>query len=152
MPAPTQLTKSKKLFTVDDGEKRGPMTMFRVRFHPTEATLLAQCVDRRIALWDQDAEPQEIKGKKSKCVVGQLVCPHEIGWVRGFDIHPKGQSLATGGSDRTLRLWKWSDGRPSEKPLANTLAGSSRLPIRLMANSWPRREPTRWSRCGTPPI
>lgn len=113
---PTKLTKVEKTFFVDDGAKRGPMTMFRVRFHPTEPKLLALCVDRRVAVWDLNGEPQEVKGKKDKRVVGELLCPHEIGWVRGLDVHPRGEYVATGGSDRTLRLWKWTDGRPAEKP------------------------------------
>lgn len=111
-----KLTKTEKTYFVDDGAKRGPMTMFRVRFHPTEPKLLALCVDRRVACWDVNGELHEVKNKKEKCVVGELLCPHEIGWVRGFDIHPRGEWIATGGSDRTLRLWKWTDGRPEEKP------------------------------------
>jgi WD40 repeat protein len=113
---PSKLTKTEKIYFVDDGAKRGPLTMFRVRFHPTEAKLLALCADRRVACWDVNGELQTAKNKKDKCVVGELLCPHEIGWIRGFDIHPQGEFVATGGSDRTLRLWKWSDGRPSDKP------------------------------------
>lgn len=119
---PDKLTMIEKLFFVDDGAKRGPMTMFRVRFHPTEPKLLALCADRRVAVWDLNGEPQEIKNKKEKCVVGELLCPHEIGWVRGFDVHPQGKNVATGGSDRTLRLWKWNDGRPAEKPTQQVAA------------------------------
>lgn len=110
-----KLTRTESTYFVDDGAKRGPMTMFRVRFHSSEARLLAQCADRRIACWNLDDEPQEVKGRKEKCVVGQLVCAHEIGWVRGFDVAPDGRSLITGGSDRTLRRWMWSDGRPADK-------------------------------------
>lgn len=113
---PDKLTKIENTFFVDDGTKRGPLTMFRVRFHPTEPKLLALCVDRRVACWDVNGEPQEVKNKKEKCVVGELLCPHEIGWIRGFDVHPRGEWIATGGSDRTLRLWEWTDGRPAEKP------------------------------------
>lgn len=119
---PDKLTKTEKTFFVDDGAKRGPMTMFRVRFHPTEPKLLALCVDRRVAVWDLNGQPQEVKGKKDKVVVGELLCPHEIGWVRGFDVHPRGEFVATGGSDRTLRLWKWADGRPSEQPVQQVAA------------------------------
>ncbi|MFM9961921.1 MAG: WD40 repeat domain-containing protein [Planctomycetaceae bacterium] len=119
---PIKLTKTEKTYFVDDGNKRGPMTMFRVRFHPTEPKLLALCVDRRVACWDMNGEPQQVKNKKEKCVVGELLCPHEIGWVRGFDIQPRGEFIATGGSDRTLRLWKWADGRPEEKPVHQVAA------------------------------
>lgn len=118
----SKLTKTEKTYFVDDGAKRGPMTMFRVRFHPTQPRLLALCVDRRVAVWDANGEPQSVKNKKEKCVVGELLCPHEIGWIRGFDIHPQGDFLATGGSDRTLRLWKWVDGRPSDQPLHQVAA------------------------------
>jgi WD40 repeat protein len=111
-----KLTKVNKTFFVDDGAKRGPMTMFRLRFHPHEEKLAASVVDRRVALFDLAAEAtQDIKGR-GKCVLGELVCPHEIGWVRGLDFHPAGHLLATGGSDRTLRLWAWSDGRPAAEP------------------------------------
>jgi WD40 repeat protein len=109
-----KLTRNETNYFVDDGAKRGPMTMFRVRFHPAETKLLAQCADRRLAFWNLDDDPQEVKGRKEKCVVGELVCPHEIGWVRGFDVAPDGRSLVTGGSDRTLRRWQWSGGRPDD--------------------------------------
>jgi WD40 repeat protein len=108
----TKITKVEKSFLADDGQKRGPMTMSRLRFHPREPKLLAQIVDRRLALFDLDAEPVEIS-KKGKQVPGELVCPHEIGWVRGFAVHPSGEAVITGGSDRTLRLWPWADGRPA---------------------------------------
>ena len=111
-----KLTKVEKKFFVDDGNNRGPMTMLRVRFHPRDSKLVASCADRRIAWFDLTAEAdQEVKGR-GKCVVGELVCPHEIGWVRGLDVHPEGKQLATGGSDRTLRVWAWKDGRPGEQP------------------------------------
>ena len=112
MPDPSKLTKSDKVYFVDDGANRGPMTMFRVRFHPRAARLLAQCVDRRLACWDLNAEMQEVKRRKGKCVVGEFVCEHQIGWIRGFDVHPQGETVVTGGSDRTLRLWNWPDGQP----------------------------------------
>jgi WD40 repeat protein len=119
---PTKLTKVDKTFFVDDGANRGPMTMLRVRFHPTEDRLVAACADRRAAWFDLAAKAdQEVKGQ-GKCVVGELLCPHEIGWVRSVDFHPGGKQLATGGSDRTLRLWNWKDGRPAGEPAAQVHA------------------------------
>jgi len=113
-------TKSDKTYSVDDGEKRGPMTMARLRLHPTARFLLGQCADRRLAVWDLDAAPQ--KGKKADAVAGTLVCPHEAGWIRGFDVHPRGACLATGGSDRRLKLWKWEDGKPASTPAHDVVA------------------------------
>ena len=96
---PEKLTKVEKKYHVDDGNKRGPMTMLRVRFHPREAKLVAACADRRVALFDLAADAdQEVKGR-GKCVVGELVCPHEIGWVRGIDFHPDGKWLLGSGGD-----------------------------------------------------
>lgn len=118
----TKITKVEKGFLADDGQKRGPMTMARVRFHPREAKLLAQIVDRRLALFDLDAEPVEKAKGKGKHVLGELVCPHEIGWVRAFALHPTGEAVVTGGSDRTLRLWPWADGRPAESPTKQAAA------------------------------
>ena len=113
---PSKLTKVEKTFLVDDGNNRGPMTMLRVRFHPREEKLVAACADRRAAWFDLTAEADtEVKGR-GKCVMGELVCPHEIGWVRSLDFHPSGNQLATGGSDRTLRVWDWKGGRPVEQP------------------------------------
>jgi WD40 repeat protein len=119
---PYKLQKTEKTLFVDDGAKRGPMTMFRVRFHPTEAKLAALCVDRRAAVWDLNGEPVAVKGQKEKRIVGELLCPHAIGWIRGFDFHPQGVAVATGGSDRTLRLWPWKDGRPAAEPAFQVMA------------------------------
>ncbi len=110
------ITKIDKSFMADDGQKRGPMTMCRLRFHPTERCLLAQIVDRRLAWFDLDATPTEKPKTKGKHVFGELACAHEIGWVRGFAVHPQGDAVITGGSDRTLRRWEWRDGRPAETP------------------------------------
>ncbi len=110
----TKITKLEKTLFVDDGAKRGPMTMVRLRYHPQEAKLVAQVVDRRLALFDLNAEPVPKAKGGGKHVVGELVCPHEIGWIRGIDFHPSGEAIVTGGSDRTLRLWPWVNGRPVE--------------------------------------
>jgi len=118
----TKITKIEKSFKADDGQKRGPMTMARVRFHPRETKLLAQIVDRRLALFDLEAEPVEEAKVKGKHVLGDLICPHEIGWVRAFALHPHGDAVVTGGSDRTLRLWPWADGRPAESPAQQVAA------------------------------
>lgn len=110
----TKLTKSERMLFVDDGARRGPMTIFRLKFHPTRPYLFAQVVDRRLAVWDLTAEPQKLK--KGTFVVGELICAHAAGWIRGFDVHPDGENLVTAGSDRRLKRWRWSDGRPAETP------------------------------------
>ncbi|MBL8797276.1 MAG: hypothetical protein JNM56_25460 [Planctomycetia bacterium] len=112
--ADLKATKRDKTYAVDDGEKRGPLTLSRLRLHPTARFLLGQCADRRLAVWDLDAAPQ--KGKKGDAVAGALVCPHDAGWIRGFDVQPRGAWLATGGSDRRLKLWKWENCQPASTP------------------------------------
>ncbi len=115
MPAP--LTKLKTLH-VDDGAKRGPQTISRVRFHPTGRFVLAACADRRAAVWGLDAK--EVAVKNVSAVPGKFACPHDAGWVRCLDVSPDGKWVATGGSDRRLKLWAWADGGPAEKPAHDT--------------------------------
>lgn len=110
---PTKLTKL-KTYHVDDGAKRGPMTMSQVRFHPTERVLFAACADRRVAMWNLD--DKEVTVKNLTAVPGNFVCPHDAGWVRCLDVSPNGKWLATGGSDRRLKLWPFPDGKPADKP------------------------------------
>jgi WD40 repeat protein len=114
MAEPTRLTKWDKIFKVDDGANRGPMTMSRVAFHPTARRLLASCADRRLAAWDVDRQAEKVKS--GTFVMGEFVCPHELGWIRGFDVHPAGREVATGGSDRRLKIWAWTDDGPSAEP------------------------------------
>jgi WD40 repeat protein len=115
-----KVTKSEKSYIVTDGEKRGPLTMSRVKFHPSGRHVLAACADRRLAFWDLAGEP--VKEKNREGVPGKLVCPHELGWVRGFDVHPSGETIVTGGSDRRLRLWKWDGNGPAESPASDVAA------------------------------
>jgi WD40 repeat protein len=110
---PSKLTKL-KTYHIDDGAKRGPLTMSQVRFHPTERFLFAATADRRIAVWNLD--DKEATAKNLTAVPGMLVCPHELGWVRCLDVSPDGKWVVTGGSDRRLKLWAWADGKPAVKP------------------------------------
>ena len=118
---PDKLTKLDKIFWIDDGAKRGPMTMARVRFHPTAPKVVAQCVDRKLAVWDLNAAPGKEKKGSSNAVTGAWHCEHEAGWIRGFDIDAAGQRIVTGGSDRVLKVWAWDasgSGAPAAKPIA----------------------------------
>ena len=121
--AEPKLTKSPKAYLVDDGENRGALSMIRVAFHPTERKLLGQCLDRRLGFWNLEAPAEKLK--RGEYVPGKLVCPHELGWIRGFDVHPRGEFVATGGSDRRLRIWKWEGGEPSSQPLHDLAAHES---------------------------
>ena len=110
---PTKLTKL-KTYHIDDGAKRGPMTMSQVRFHPTERVLFAACADRRVAVWNLDDKETTVKNLTA--VPGTFACPHDAGWVRCLDVSPDGKWLATGGSDRRLKISPFADGKPGDKP------------------------------------
>ncbi|MFO0806258.1 MAG: WD40 repeat domain-containing protein [Gemmataceae bacterium] len=116
---PTRLTKL-KTYHIDDGAKRGPMTMSQVRFHPTERFLYAATADRRVAMWNLD--DKELTVKNLTAVTGKLVCPHDAGWVRCLDVSSDGKWLATGGSDRRLKLWPFAGGKPADNPTHDTEA------------------------------
>lgn len=103
-----------KNFTLDDGQGRGPLSIARLRFHPTARVLFGQCADRRLGAWDLDATPRPSKSGES--VTGRFVCPHDAGWIRGFDVHPRGTAIATVGSDRRLKLWTLDGGTAAERP------------------------------------
>lgn len=107
MPATLRQT-----YSADDGAKRGPLTMSRVAFHPTDRRLLAATADRRLALWDLDVPPR--KERNTSAVPGRLVCAHDAGWVRGFAVSPDGRFVYTGGSDRQLKRWPWAGGQPAD--------------------------------------
>lgn len=118
--ADSEVGRRERTYLIADGEKRGPLTISRVKYHPTARRLTAACADRRLALWDLDGEP--VKERNREGVPGRLVCPHERGWIRGFDLHPSGESIVTAGSDRRLRLWRWSDDGPGDSPAADVAA------------------------------
>ena len=89
-----------------------PIRTVRLRFHPSEPKLLAQVSDKRLAVWDLNAKPQATKGQKEPRVLPDYACEQAEGWITGFDVHPSGKWVITGGSDRQLRRWAWKDAKP----------------------------------------
>jgi WD40 repeat protein len=110
-----------KTFHIDDGTKRGPLAMARVRFHPTAPALFAACSERRLAVWDTTAAPVKQKNN-TEAVPGKLVAGHDAGWVRGFAVAPTGGWLVTAGSDRKLRKWAWDGKGVGDTPAADVAA------------------------------
>lgn len=119
MAIPTKIIKSDRVYHVKDDTKR-PLTVYRVRFHPTERRLLAVVVDCRLAVWDLDGPAvTDSKAKNNgPVVVGMRHCDHEVGWLRDCALSPDGKLLATSGSDRRVRLWRWAEGKPEDRCLA----------------------------------
>lgn len=118
MPA-SKLTKL-KTYGIDDGAKRGPLTVASVRLHPSERAVVAACGDRRLAVWHLD--DAEVTAKNAASVPGKFACPHAAGWVRCVNFAPDGKRVVTGGSDRTLKVWAWENGKPADKPTAEVEA------------------------------
>ncbi len=111
---PKSLVLAKEDATYSVPNNYSPVRTVRLRFHPTEPKLIAQVSDKRLAIWDLNAKPQAAKGKKEPTVLPDYHAEQKEGWITGFDIHPSGQWLITGGSDRKLRKWAWGD---KTKPL-----------------------------------
>lgn len=91
-------------------------------FHPNMPNLLFGLLDeRRLAVWDRNREPEPIRvggvgPKAESAILAERVCPHEVGWIQGFDISRDGTWLVTVGSDRTLRRWSLHTGLPEGEP------------------------------------
>lgn len=104
-----RLEKQKKTFYVP--RNVSIIRVVRLKFHPTQPKfLLGQITDRRLAVWNlDDPIPEKAdKNNREKHIPPTLHCEQEQGWIRGFDIDPQGKWVATGGSDRHLRLWQWT--------------------------------------------
>lgn len=106
---PQSLSVTKEDVTFSVPSNYSPVRTVRLRFHPTQPKLVAQVSDKRLAVWDLNAKPQVAKGKKEATVLPEYHAEQKEGWITGFDIHPSGQWLITGGSDRKLRKWAWAD-------------------------------------------
>eukprot|EP00756_Hemistasia_phaeocysticola_P015762 Hpha_TRINITY_DN15433_c0_g2::TRINITY_DN15433_c0_g2_i1::g.175930::m.175930 len=83
--------------------RRGIMyaqTYFRaVAFYPDESQILTTGSDKKITYWDnfECAEIRELEGSKT-------------GEINSMDIAPDGESYATGGADKILKLWDYDEG------------------------------------------
>ncbi len=117
-----KLTQHPSHFLAYEQDRRGPLTMVRLKFHPRQDMLLAQVVDRRLLVFDPAAEPEEVPKKKEKSVLGRFLVGHREGWIRGLDLSPDGASLATVGSDRRLCLWPFQPDTYTEEPQRETAA------------------------------
>ena len=106
---PKSLVFEKEDVTFSVPNNYSPVRTVRLRFHPTEPKLIAQVSDKRLAIWDLNVKPQATKGKKEPIVLPEYHAEQKEGWITGFDIHPSGQWLVTGGSDRKLRKWAWTE-------------------------------------------
>ncbi len=107
--APKSLTFTQEAVTFSAPNNYSPIRIVRLRFHPTEPKLIAQVSDKQLAVWDLNGKPQTLKGKKEPTVLPEYHAEQKEGWVTSFDVHPQGQWLVTGGSDRKLRKWSWRD-------------------------------------------
>jgi WD40 repeat protein len=69
---------------------------------PKANVLLAAAMDRRVVCCDLAAEGKgAIKGKHHSW-------SHD-NWIHDLDIHPDGERVATGGTDRHIKIWKWGE-------------------------------------------
>lgn len=115
--APKTLVFKKEARTYFVPANYSPVRTARLRFHPVEPRLFAQVSDKRLAIWDLDGAPKPSKGSKEPQVLPEYGCEQAEGWITGFDIHPSGQWIVTGGSDRKLRKWAFKKGKVDPKPL-----------------------------------
>jgi WD40 repeat protein len=98
---------------VDATAFSGVPSVTTLRAMPKANVLLAAAMDRRLVACDLSATATgtaRIPGK-------HLSWSHD-NWIHCLDVHPDGARVATGGTDRHIKLWRWGQ----EKPLADIAA------------------------------
>lgn len=73
-------------------------------FHPTDGRLFTADSWGKLTCWSGYAEEEP----KPAWTIDEA---HD-GWIRALAVSPDGKLLATGGNDRTVRLWSTADGKP----------------------------------------
>jgi WD40 repeat protein len=77
---------------------------------PSARMLLAAAMDRRVVGIELDAEPPKTaaaNAAKQRIPARHLPWSHERKWIHTLDVHPDGTRVATGGTDRLIKIWKW---------------------------------------------
>src|SRR6185369_4385655 len=77
---------------------------------PKARVLLAAAMDRRLVSCDLAAQ-----GQKNSVSTGKHLAWSHDNWIHDLDVHPDGVRVATGGTDRRIKIWKWG----TDKPLAD---------------------------------
>jgi WD40 repeat protein len=106
MPPPPRSPRLVKSFAmpVDPAAFAGVPSVTALKPLPSAKVLLAAAMDRRVVCCDLEARPPSAK---------HLKWSHD-NWVHTLDVHPEREWVATGGTDRQVKLWKWGE----EQPLA----------------------------------
>ena len=88
---------------VDPAAFAGVPSVTALKPLPGARVLLAAAMDRRVVCCELEgtARPKHLSWS------------HE-NWIHDLDVHPDGARVATGGTDRQIKVWKWGE----EKPLA----------------------------------
>jgi WD40 repeat protein len=84
---------------------------------PHARVLLAAAMDRRVVCCELPADPPKTPpapGQQPAAVPAKHLAWSHENWVHDLDVHPDGKRVATGGTDRRIKIWKWGQ----EKPLA----------------------------------
>src|SRR4051812_49289422 len=109
MAATPRLVKSFAM-PVDPAAFSGVPSVTALKPLPKEKVLLAAAMDRRVVCCDLTAEPP----KPGAPLTGKHLSWSHDNWIHDLDVHPDGARVATGGTDRQIKLWKWGQ----EQPLA----------------------------------
>lgn len=102
---------------VDPAAFAGVPSVTALKLLPDAKVLLAAAMDRRVVACDLTAEPGPPKppAPGPAPIVGKHLGWAHDNWVHDLDVHPDGKRVATGGTDRHIKLWKWGE----EEPLAS---------------------------------
>jgi WD40 repeat protein len=99
---------------VDPAVFNGVPSVTALKPLPQAKVLLAAAMDRRVVCCElpADAAKAPAQGQQPPAVTAKHLSWSHDNWVHALDVHPDGARVATGGTDRRIKIWQWGKDQP----------------------------------------